>query len=452
VIDKDIPEDFLKMCVDVDRGVVCPPSTVTDFSDFGIKEDSADRHRFRELDDAEYESKCFYYGLPSRPVLVFRTGTPWKRPTGPEAYHVPKDIRPVFEDQIATVWDKMGTEIFEYLDSVTIMWTTIDVVRFAEPKEDPGPVVLWIGVKPGSLSREDAQVAAIGCEKILDKFKIADVEVAFRESLFTRSARPTLLKYARYSDVTAGVRGPLTPALGMPIGARATPSTEGTGAIYLSEGGGSDKVYILTARHVVFPPNEVPNEIYNRTRNNQPCRQVTLPSPKAFQAVVESIMAEIGGNMIQVEISSDHLEYWQKKETSKKASKKASKEDSKKASKEASKEDSKEDNSVEKEDSEEESEKDNKKDNSVKRERERVEGDLRAAEASIKTLNRFHDQVTKYWSEESQRVIGHIAYSPPITVGTGTKPYTEDWALIELDRTKIDWNNFRGNVIDLGTF
>ena len=30
-----------------------------------------------------------------------------------------------------------------------------------------------------SLSREDAQVATVGCKKILDKFEITDVEVAF---------------------------------------------------------------------------------------------------------------------------------------------------------------------------------------------------------------------------------------------------------------------------------
>ena len=33
-----------------------------------------------------------------------------------------------------------------------------------------------------------------------------------------------------------------------------------------------------------------------------------------------------------------------------------------------------------------------------------------------------------------------------------TEEFTEDWALIELDRDKIDWNSFKGNVIDLGTF
>ncbi|KAH9178534.1 hypothetical protein EDB89DRAFT_1842986 [Lactarius sanguifluus] len=385
-------------------------SAITTFSDFGlIKEDSADDRPFvlSECSDSEYEARSFYYGLPSHPVLVFQTGAPWKKPTGPEAYRVPKEIRPVFDDQIAAVWDEMGTQIFEYLDSVKVTWTTIDVVRFAEAEEDPGPVVLWIGVKPGSLSLEDAQVAAVDCETILDKFNITGVEVAFRESLFTRSAGPKLFNYVDYPDATAAVRGQLTPALGLPIAAQATPYTEGTGAIYLSDGSGSEKVYVLTARHAVFPPNAVPNELYDRMVRkrlprsfaSQPLREVILPGPQAFQNVLKSTMVKIRRDMTMVDLHNRQLD-----------------------------------------------DKDG-----VEEKRMVVEGKLRAVEASIKAINEFHNEVTKYWSEESQRVIGHIVYSPAITVGTGTKRYTEDWAFIELDRNKIDWDNFRGNVIDIGT-
>ncbi|KAH9009184.1 hypothetical protein EDB84DRAFT_1247515, partial [Lactarius hengduanensis] len=112
---------------------------------------------------AEADTKSFYYGLPSNPVLVFHTGTPWKRPTSTEAYLLPKELRPVFDDQIAAIWDEMGTQLFEHLDSLNVTWTTIDIVRFAEAEKDPGPIVLWISVKPRSLSCEDAQVVAIGC-------------------------------------------------------------------------------------------------------------------------------------------------------------------------------------------------------------------------------------------------------------------------------------------------
>jgi hypothetical protein len=32
----------------------------------------------------EMEAKLYYAGLPSKPVLVARTGIPWEAPTGPE--------------------------------------------------------------------------------------------------------------------------------------------------------------------------------------------------------------------------------------------------------------------------------------------------------------------------------------------------------------------------------
>jgi hypothetical protein len=34
----------------------------------------------------------------------------------------------------------------------------------------------------------------------------------------------------------------------------------------------------------------------------------------------------------------------------------------------------------------------------------------------------------------------------------GEKLYTEDWALVELYRKKIDWKIFKGNIIFLGMF
>ena len=76
---------------------------------------------------------------------------------------------PVFDHLIADAWDELGPLVPDYLDSINVTWTTIDVVRLAEEEKEPGPPVLWIGVKPGSLSREDAQVATVGCEGLLKK-------------------------------------------------------------------------------------------------------------------------------------------------------------------------------------------------------------------------------------------------------------------------------------------
>ena len=327
-----------------------------------------------------------------------------------------RDARPVFDHQIATVWDNLGPKVPDYLDSVGVLWTSIDVVRFrvADSREVPGPVVLWIGVKPQSLSGEDARVAAIGCQGLLKEFEITDVDVEFRESIFTRSAGPKLLKHhdVYFGDATIGFRGPLTPALGLPIAARATPYTEGTGGIYISEGGDSKRVFILTARHVVFPRNAVPNELYSHTIVRQPHRHVLLLGNEAFQTFLKSIMIRIGRHALSIDYVNKELERLTKREAGK------DHDDAAKA----------------------------------RKDRTEIERQLQKAKKAIESLDKFHDEATKYWSEESQRILGHIAHSPPFAVGTGTKRFAEDWALIELDSEKIDWKAFRGNVIDLGTF
>lgn len=87
----------------------------------------------------------------------------------------------------------------------------------------------------------------------------------------------------------------------------------------------------------------------------------------------------------------------------------------------------------------------------VARQRQQNKLTLEIGEDTIRVAEAFYRDIKKNWSKESQRVLGHVLYSPPISVSTGIKPYTEDWALIELDRSKIDWTNFRGNVMHLGT-
>lgn len=74
------------------------------------------------------------------------------------------------------------------------------------------------------------------------------------------------------------------------------------------------------------------------------------------------------------------------------------------------------------------------------------------AVTSKANVDEFHSKITKGWSVEDLRFLGHALCTPPISVGTYDKMFTEDWALVELDRGKFDWDAFRGNVIHLGTF
>lgn len=149
---------FIDTCLDVSRRHSTNTIVETAVTDRDYPADNTPP--FSQVSDADFEAKNYYYGLPSRPVLVYQTGTPWEKPTHSEAY---LQARPVFNHSIVGAWDELGPQVPDYLDSMDIMWTAIDVVCFAVIEEKPGPPVLWIGVKPGSLSRhgEDAKVGPL---------------------------------------------------------------------------------------------------------------------------------------------------------------------------------------------------------------------------------------------------------------------------------------------------
>lgn len=350
------------------------------------------------------EATFYYSGLYSPPTLLYRTGTiPWTKPTGPEAYRVLKELCPVFGHKLNIIWKDVGPKVCQILDSRGVPWTSIDVVRFIKVREGEGvgPVVLWIGVAPKTLLIEDAHAAANGCLDLLEEFDITDVEVEYRESIYTRSVGPSLLEPVYDTHPTVDVRGPLTPALGLPIAASDTPHVEGTGGLYLAEGGDSEKILLVTARHVLFPPNEEPDVDYACTEPSAPRRDVLLLGTRAFDNLDESVKKRIRRNTFMVEYYERCVEESQAREAAREL-------------------------------------KGNQclLDNAIK---------------AIKVLEEFHDEVKKNWSLPSQRILGHIARSPPITLGAGTEGFTEDFAIVELDSSKVE-KVFEGNVIDLGTF
>ncbi|EIN13897.1 hypothetical protein PUNSTDRAFT_23867, partial [Punctularia strigosozonata HHB-11173 SS5] len=130
-----------------------------------------------------------YSGIsPSPPKLVY-TGlltTPWVKPQGPEAYRKLKQVRGVFNHRVNDVWEDLGPQVRDLLNVQRISWTSVDVARFITDGESDkaivGPVVLWIGVRPGSL--EGAPAFSSGAEilEILKSFGIEDVKVEYRES------------------------------------------------------------------------------------------------------------------------------------------------------------------------------------------------------------------------------------------------------------------------------
>ena len=351
-----------------------------------------------------------FYGLPTNPVSVYKTGDAWPVREGPEAYRVPREARPVCNHPIQDVWPELGEQVYTFLDSLDVKWSTIDPVRFAEEGGEAGPLYLWVGVVPKSLSFEGAKAAADGCKKILTDAHFPDIEIAFRESVFIQSTGRQLLNLSLFPfvDHTADIRIPFTPALGVQIAPKDTPYFEGTGALYLRESSQSDRVFLLTARHVALPPSVHNNELFERKNPYKRRQAVLILGSKAYTDALEAMVTKIEDGALLVNAFKKGLET---------LGEAAKGEDARVAD--------------------------------VRRKRQ---GKLAETEEMIKDVEEFYGDITTHWSRPNQRVLGHVVYAPAISVSTGPKQFTEDWALIEVDRDKIDWTEFKGNVVSLGTF
>lgn len=64
-------------------------------------------------------------------------------------------------------------------------------------------------------------------------------------------------------------------------------------------------------------------------------------------------------------------------------------------------------------------------------------------------LRAFFVDLTKRWGKLSQRIIGHVAWSPPLGVGVAPHQYTRDLCVVELYKKRF--TNLLGNVLSLGT-
>jgi len=317
------------------------------------------------------EAKFYYLGLPSKPRLVYRTGpVPWTEPTGLEAYRELKELCPVFGHKLNAIWNDLGPKVCDILDSIGVLWTTIDVVGFIKvgARESVGPVILWIGVAPETLCGEDAHTAAHGCLDLLKEFEITDVEVEYWESIYTRLAGSNLLKPVSIIHPTVDVRSPLTPALGLFIAAQNTPHIEGTGGLYLAEGGDSKKVLLVTACHIFFPPNKGPNVNYAHRNTGTPRHNVLLLGTKAFDNFVKSIKSTIRQHGVDTKYYNKQVEELQEREVG-------------------------------------EDERDNEE---AMKEQKRTRELLEDANETAVALDKFHDKVVKRWSQLSQRIFGHI--------------------------------------------
>jgi hypothetical protein len=239
--------------------------------------------------------------------------------------------------------------------------------------------------------------------------QITDVDVDFRESIYTRDVGPRLLKPVDDLDPLVDVVSPLTPALGLRISTRARPNAQGTMALYLAEGGGSDRLLGLSCRHVLIGSQEG-NFDYSY-HPGAPAKDVLLLGKRAYADVVDSIKLAIGGHGISAKRWRKQIEGFKEREKGNDAADVAKAEAS----------------------------------------RIKTEGLLDEAEKAMEELGGLLNQVNKEWKKIDNRVIGHILRSPPIGLGVSEQHFTEDWGVFVVDRTKLG-DGFQGNKMDLGAF
>ncbi|KAI0259468.1 hypothetical protein BC834DRAFT_1017862 [Gloeopeniophorella convolvens] len=189
-----ISPEFLAQCIALykEKGRAIPAPSSSELSDFAVSDSVVDELASPQSITASFrapisdlEAKHYYHGLPSKPVLVARTGTDaWKPPTGPEVYFRCKELRVVGNHHLKAVWrDNLAFQIRDILDSKGVKWTSMDVACIGFVGESAAPTLIWIGVKPDTLSGEDGLAVAKECKQLLVAAEILDVEVEIRESV-----------------------------------------------------------------------------------------------------------------------------------------------------------------------------------------------------------------------------------------------------------------------------
>ncbi|KAG7439561.1 uncharacterized protein BT62DRAFT_1055711, partial [Guyanagaster necrorhizus] len=407
-------------------------TTMPTFSSLGLSADATysttsytpDAHAV-----SKEEAEFYYSGLHSEPRLLYRTGKKWFPPRGPEAYRRLKELHPVFNHPITTVWNNdLGWRVVKVLDTHTIHFTTIDVVRFRmvkfkEPPEDEEdtdeerveanklvitPVTIWIGVFPESTSTTAAHDAAQDILALLKDYQITDVDVDFRQSFYTREASPQLLKPVSDLNPLVNVISPLTPTLGLCISTKARPDIQGTMALYLAEGGGSDNLLGLSCRHVLIGSKEA--NVDYICHPSRPPKEVILLGNRAFTNFINSIKLKVRGGGTAVEYWRKEIEWF--------------------------KEDEKGTDAVDVE--------------KAKEYRIMTQRWLDDTEEAMDALAVFLNEVNKDWKKLDNRILGHILCSPAISLGVSEQRFTEDWGIFKVNWAKLG-DGFQGNKIHLGT-
>ena len=360
------------------------------------------------------EREGYYFGLASQPLLLARTSRTSTRvcpPLGPDICLQPKQLRNVGKHQVVDKWDDaMAAEVFKILEAYSVQWTSVELFRIGHGGQDM-PVILWIGVRPGTLtdkygaSLPAAGKVAVACRGVFRKHGILDVECEIKESeVYRGGAGPALVKPSTHSSPIVDIAVFFAPTIGTCIAPAVKGRTpEGTLGFYVTFPNHPGKVYGVTCRHVLFPSrggSGEPNKLYSHKNRSEPRRQVILPGDR-FLGILKERAKE--GREVQQNIVDA-----QRKKLAALVEREGQDPDRGQA----------------------------------------IQDIIKGAQKTIGDFDQWIRDLDNKWKDQKNRVVGHVVYAPPISTEDPPHNYTLDWCLYEVDLEKI--KDFSGNVIDLG--
>jgi len=353
-----------------------------------------------------------FYG--SDTPCVFKSGAAWEVRKGPEAQGIFREARPVYDHPIGQNWHSIGESVYNKLDTIGVEWTSINPLAYANAGEAQPfcPLIISIGVKPDSLLYEAAVAAAGVVKEILAEAGFPDIEVAFVESVVTRSVAtsPKLLSFDPLIDDIPDLRKPFTTTLGISIAPLKYPYYEGTGTLYYRLGKNSKRIALLTCAHVARPESEYPNISMTQKAKGKAREEIVALGTMAYNNAVKELMSTISRHVYCIEVWNSVLERLGEP--------------------------------VEGENV-----------NFAKKRKEHL-ASIADSTKKIQEINELHTEVTKYHTTPEQRVIGFVLHSAKyeINVDAPECGFTKDWAFIELYHNKINWESFKGNQVYVGKF
>ena len=406
-----LDEVFYEQCLNISTTstLVSPTSRSRTFSKFNPNKGNTVSSSSRLTDRYPAAYKDFF-GMPSGAPCIYKSGPAWPEHQGPQAQRCIREARPVYGHPIACSWIKIGADIYRYLDSCSVKWTSIDPVAFANAGEKTPfcPLLVWIGVKHETLEFDDAVATANGIKDILSEAGFPEIEVAFRESVVSHSVGLKPLPFNPRNDPIPEFRKPFTPSLGLAIAPLKTPHHEGTGALYFRLSKDNNRVVLLTAAHTARPPPVYANTGMTHKNCSQPREEIVALGDLGYQEATNALMAAIGDLARSIAV-------WNKSNTG----------------------------------LGEFVEGENIWDTEKRRDNQNA---IEKATRLIDNLNSLHDEITKRRTNPDKRIIGFILHADPISVSNKPHGFTLDWAFIELYNEKIDWDTFPGNKVYIGMF